>query len=210
MKIKFIFSKAYVSYTHLITLKYMQCCSISVVKSTGGWLSITLLFTSLLIECLKGTYGINCSHLCGHCSDIYHCSIADGTCQTGCKAGYKGPHCQEGIFISLYSNIYIKNTVMRPKVPPVIVISSNIGLGFSKANFLSSLLMFSFLCTKGLFLYDTLHLYLLKHIYCDKDVYVLTGTFGLNVLSITQITCYANTYHSHWTACLIHLHMYVH
>ena len=66
--------------------------------------------TLLLIECLRGTYGINCSHLCGHCSDIYHCSIADGTCQTGCKAGYKGPQCQEGILISLYLNIYIKHS----------------------------------------------------------------------------------------------------
>ena len=101
------------------------------------------------------------------------------------------------IHFTLLKYIYIKNTVMRPKVPSVIVISSNIGFGFSKANFLSSLLMFSFFCTKGLFLYDTLHLYLLKHIYCDKDVYVLTGRFGLNVLSITQIPCYANTYHSH-------------
>ena len=49
-----------------------------------------------LLECQRGTYGINCSGLCGHCSDLSECSHIDGSCLTGCDDGYHGRLCDKG------------------------------------------------------------------------------------------------------------------
>uniref|UniRef100_K1PUW9 Scavenger receptor class F member 2 n=1 Tax=Magallana gigas TaxID=29159 RepID=K1PUW9_MAGGI len=52
--------------------------------------------------CDQGSFGGDCSETCGHCRDIDQCSVINGTCLTGCVAGYqrgvcKSP-CQYGFF----------------------------------------------------------------------------------------------------------------
>ena len=41
-------------------------------------------------ECDKGSYGIGCNETCGHCRDFNQCSKVNGSCLTGCDAGYAG------------------------------------------------------------------------------------------------------------------------
>lgn len=64
-----------------------------------------------LLECQRGTYGVNCSGLCGHCSDLSECSRIDGSCLTGCDNGYHGRLCEKGnskylCFIITFHTIY--------------------------------------------------------------------------------------------------------
>lgn len=47
-------------------------------------------------ECGIGHYGYNCNETCGYCIDSLQCSTVNGTCLTGCRAGYVGPLCKEG------------------------------------------------------------------------------------------------------------------
>lgn len=39
-------------------------------------------------------YGIRCTEQCGHCSDGNLCDHINGTCATGCSAGYQGDLCK--------------------------------------------------------------------------------------------------------------------
>lgn len=41
-------------------------------------------------------YGPGCIETCGHCRDVNKCSNIDGTCLTGCDAGYRGNLCKLG------------------------------------------------------------------------------------------------------------------
>lgn len=41
-------------------------------------------------------YGDGCNKTCGHCRDVKQCSNIDGTCLTGCSAGYQGEMCNAG------------------------------------------------------------------------------------------------------------------
>lgn len=59
----------------------------------------------LCIECDKGGYGPACNETCGHCRDVHQCSNIDGTCLTGCSAGYRGYLCKTILFIYKYSLI---------------------------------------------------------------------------------------------------------
>ena len=43
-----------------------------------------------------GYYGYNCNRTCGHCMNLTQCSPVNGTCLTGCAAGFFGPSCDEG------------------------------------------------------------------------------------------------------------------
>ena len=52
----------------------------------------------LLTECNPGTYGENCKESCGYCKDRQACDITNGTCPTGCQAGYGGDICKTGEF----------------------------------------------------------------------------------------------------------------
>ena len=58
--------------------------------------SLNKIYIYSLLECQHGTYGINCSGLCGHCSDLSECSRIDGSCLTGCDNGYHGRLCDKG------------------------------------------------------------------------------------------------------------------
>uniref|UniRef100_K1QME5 Multiple epidermal growth factor-like domains 10 n=1 Tax=Magallana gigas TaxID=29159 RepID=K1QME5_MAGGI len=46
------------------------------------------------LECDKGSYGLECNGTCGYCRDINQCSNVNGTCLTGCEAGYEGDLCK--------------------------------------------------------------------------------------------------------------------
>lgn len=45
------------------------------------------------IDCERGWYGVNCNETCGHCRDMDQCSNTNGTCLTGCDAGFQGELC---------------------------------------------------------------------------------------------------------------------
>lgn len=45
--------------------------------------------------CEYGFYGVDCREICGQCRDIDQCSITNGTCLTGCAAGYYLGFCKE-------------------------------------------------------------------------------------------------------------------
>lgn len=49
-------------------------------------------FNALACKC--GFYGFECNETCGHCLDVNQCSNTNGTCFTGCDAGYKGELCK--------------------------------------------------------------------------------------------------------------------
>lgn len=55
-----------------------------------------LILYIIIVECDKGLYGIGCSETCGHCRDVNQCFHINGTCLTGCDAGYKGDLCKTG------------------------------------------------------------------------------------------------------------------
>lgn len=48
-----------------------------------------------MIDCEKGSYGVGCTEKCGHCLDGGKCSHINGTCLTGCDAGYHGGLCKK-------------------------------------------------------------------------------------------------------------------
>lgn len=48
------------------------------------------------IECNRGSYGFECNETCGHCRDVNKCLIGNGSCLTGCDAGFKGDVCKTG------------------------------------------------------------------------------------------------------------------
>lgn len=47
-----------------------------------------------IIECDRGSFGVACNELCGQCLDVNQCFHTNGTCLTGCIAGFKGDLCK--------------------------------------------------------------------------------------------------------------------
>lgn len=48
----------------------------------------------IVSACAGGSYGVECNKTCGHCRDINQCYHINGTCLTGCDAGYQGNLCK--------------------------------------------------------------------------------------------------------------------
>lgn len=65
-------------------------------------------FFFLTKACDKGLFGDNCSETCGHCRDN-KCSNFNGTCITGCDAGYQGDLCKisKSLRLTLYNIMFI-------------------------------------------------------------------------------------------------------
>ena len=59
-----------------------------------SWL---ILFSSFISECPGGTFGYNCSEVCGQCIDT--CNFVNGSCSGNCLAGWQGELCIEGEYI---------------------------------------------------------------------------------------------------------------
>lgn len=47
-----------------------------------------------IIECGRGSFGVSCNETCGHCRDVNQCLHTNGTCLTGCIAGFEGNLCK--------------------------------------------------------------------------------------------------------------------
>ena len=64
-----------------------------------------------LSECDLGTYGDKCNETCGNCQDQTKCHHSNGTCLTGCSAGYDGALCKTRKYVKhckyIYSYMYI-------------------------------------------------------------------------------------------------------
>lgn len=48
----------------------------------------------IISACIEGFYGISCKEICGHCHEANQCHYVNGTCLTGCAAGYEGDVCK--------------------------------------------------------------------------------------------------------------------
>lgn len=57
---------------------------------------ITLLKLFHSTACQNNMYGAGCSEKCGHCLNGEHCNHVNGTCHSGCEAGYHGIRCKRG------------------------------------------------------------------------------------------------------------------
>ena len=60
--------------------------------------SLFILMFNLLCfftECDNGTFGKNCTELCGNCVEEGQCHFVNGTCMDGCVPGFSGPFCIE-------------------------------------------------------------------------------------------------------------------
>ena len=61
-----------------------------------------------LSECDLGTYGDKCNETCGNCQDQTKCHHSNGTCLTGCSAGYDGALCKTRKYVKHCKYIYSK------------------------------------------------------------------------------------------------------
>lgn len=50
--------------------------------------------------CNKGFYGEDCNETCGHCHGTNQCHHVNGTCSSGCAAGYQGDNCKTRMYTS--------------------------------------------------------------------------------------------------------------
>ena len=48
----------------------------------------------MFAACNAGKYGLHCEEDCGNCSDSSQCFHVNGTCLSGCSAGYQGHTCK--------------------------------------------------------------------------------------------------------------------
>lgn len=54
------------------------------------------IINTIFLECDKGYYGVGCKETCGHCRDVKYSLHINGTCVTGCDAGYQEELCKTG------------------------------------------------------------------------------------------------------------------
>ncbi|XP_061166292.1 multiple epidermal growth factor-like domains protein 10 [Saccostrea echinata] len=59
--------------------------------------------------CNVETYGLECSFLCGNCSDPESCDNTNGTCLSGCKEGVQGNKCQTQCQVGRYGENCLQN-----------------------------------------------------------------------------------------------------
>ena len=60
---------------------------------------LMLCFIMLLIDCIDNRYGKTCNEKCGHCNNNDVCEKSNGSCPSGCFAGYQGTKCKEGTLL---------------------------------------------------------------------------------------------------------------
>lgn len=77
-----------------VGLMYMYSMLPSVHLFQWRRLPLLDLVAIFFLVCGFGTYGKQCSGQCGKCQDPAKCHHADGTCLTGCIAGYRGDLCK--------------------------------------------------------------------------------------------------------------------
>ena len=61
---------------------------------------------SCVAACRSGTYGENCNKTCSNCMNGT-CKSVDGDCNpSGCKAGWEGSKCEQGIKNGFHIKIF--------------------------------------------------------------------------------------------------------
>lgn len=82
------------------------------------WLIDFKLLTFL--ECDDGTFGTDCSGVCGHCHRGAQCDKSTGMCASGCAPGYEGIYCNKSkISVNMYRK---RNRRIRTKTRFVILV----------------------------------------------------------------------------------------
>lgn len=76
--------------------KITKCYKVALPPLNKGKIANSYKCSFNLIECDKGMYGNGCNGTCGHCLEVNQCSNVNGTCLSGCSAGYQGELCNEG------------------------------------------------------------------------------------------------------------------
>ena len=54
------------------------------------------MLNNMVSECTAGKYGLHCEMDCGKCSNTSKCFHVNGTCLSGCSAGFQGHTCKGG------------------------------------------------------------------------------------------------------------------
>ena len=78
----------------------------------------------MLTECHSGTYGQDCTEICGACVDKKPCHYVNGTCMNGCERGYQGMQCKTG---PMKSTILEKNVKIDIKTESHFFLAVKIG-----------------------------------------------------------------------------------
>ena len=70
----------------------------------------------LFLECDQGTFGWNCSQICGHCSKKNDCNKVNGSCPAGCEPGFKDDLCNAGMnskfFLWRVVNLFVSFSIV--------------------------------------------------------------------------------------------------
>lgn len=62
----------------------------------------------IIIECANYMFGPACNRSCGNCRKREDCHHINGSCLSGCKAGYQGEKCMKGTRIHVYLTASLK------------------------------------------------------------------------------------------------------
>ena len=88
-------------------LRILICLSLIWSNSSfiNTTVAINIFFSCYIIACSQGTYGLNCRETCSNCKN-QSCFPVTGVCRSGCKDGWQGDKCNQGIrFCILYINV---------------------------------------------------------------------------------------------------------
>ena len=76
------------------------------MTKTGHLDQFILRKKNIVLECEFATYGDQCKETCGQCQDLTKCHHKNGTCLTGCKAGYHGVLCKTRKYMLVNGVLY--------------------------------------------------------------------------------------------------------
>lgn len=72
--------------------------------------------TCITIGCDNNVYGPACKRSCGNCLNRKDCYHINGSCLSGCKAGYKGEKCMDGKCIHNYISVRPESAMVCAKL----------------------------------------------------------------------------------------------
>lgn len=65
-----------------------------------------------ILACDRGYFGTACNKTCGHCAELEQCSSINGSCLTGCDAGFLGETCDTRKYMDII-NIQQTNILFK-------------------------------------------------------------------------------------------------
>lgn len=72
-----------------------------------------------ILACDRGYFGTACNKTCGHCAELEQCSSINGSCLTGCDAGFLGETCDTRKYMDIINNkqiSYSKSIDLYPSI----------------------------------------------------------------------------------------------